>query len=634
MERLLQGTHYERMKRLDTLDKDDMMKDLKQKHLPKNKKTLYQKLSENLKSGVVVGMVNLPMCISFAVASGSTPEAGVLSGIWGGVFGGLIGGSYYNILGPAGGLISFVAKFCSKWGPDALPWCTIFSGLFTFLILIFNLGKYIDVFPGSVNEGFTLGVAFAIFFGQVGNAFGIPPQPLHHSNEEESILVSIVKSFSHIDQMNTNAFALFIVFFLALFILSRAIPKIPWIVIVNILAIIIGYLDNTGVLEFNLVTLEKKFGNLKFTIAQLPKLPDDRPYLLVDPDFYVDSLPTAFVVVLECLISAKIADSVTNTKFHIQRELKGLYVTSLVIGATGGMPSTAALPRTALNIKSGATHKYSGLISSIVLFLLGLIFFPFFKYLPLSIIAAQMCYTAIRLVNFDEVGHMFRHDKPNFNLLIFVFLVGILTDPIIGIFLGLLIYQLLFSEMLLNPYSEVILTEDKVIQNEHHKTNKLAHFSDIPDKEGKYVIYRFVGVLSFMNIDIHKERIMSLAKNDDSIIVLSLRYMNITDVNALEALKQLIDEIENNDIKRKIPKNYQNEFMNDLGELELPDIETDETHLMKENLYLGKKIIISGLSRSKYAKLAQTDWIHKLRENGQLFISEDVVQNYDPSHLA
>jgi MFS superfamily sulfate permease-like transporter len=383
-------------------------------------------------------------------------------------------------------------------------------------------------------------------------------------------------------------------------------------------------MDTAGLLGFNLVTLEKKFGDLHFRIFELPRIPDDRPYMLLDPSFYVDSLPTAFIVVLECLISAKIADSVTNTKFHVKRELKGLYITHLIIGAAGGFPSTASLPRTALNIKSGATHKYSGLISSIFLLLLGLIFFPFFKYLPICVIASQMCYIAIRLVNFDEVFHMFKKDKPNFNLLILCFIVGILTDPIIGIFLGLLIYQLLFSELLLNPYSEVILTEDRIVQGEHKKTNNISHFCDIPDKEGKYVIYRFVGVVSFMNIDIHKERILSLARNDDSIIVLSLRYMNITDVNAIEALKQMIDEIENNDVKRKIPKNYQNEFLDDNGKLIVPDIESGEDHTIKENNYLGRKIIIAGISKAKYSKFAHLEWFKELKEKNQLYLTEDI----------
>lgn len=614
----------ERLKRLNTFKKEEMMKDLKEIHIPKVKKTLGQKFGENIKSGLIVGMVNLPMCISFAVASGTYPQAGVLSGVWGGIFGGLIGGSYYNVLGPAGALCGFLAKFVSRWGPDALPWCSIFCGVFTLITLIFNLGKYIDIFPASVNEGFTMGIAFGIFFGQMSNALGMPPFPKSTQHEEESILNFIGKNLYHIGEMNSNALALFIVFFMALFILLKVSPKIPWLVIINILGIILGYLDLLGISEFNLITLQKKFGDMNLKLFIWPKIPADSPFMLIDPDFYVDCLPIAFVVVLECLIAAKIADSVTKTKFHIQRELKGLFISNLVVGAFGGMPSTGSLPRTALNVKSGATHKYSSLISSGILFVMGFIFFPLFKYLPLPVIAAQMCFISARMINFDQVFNMIKEDKANFYLFLAVFIVSVLTDPIVGLFFGLLIYQIIFSELLLNPYSEVLITEDKLditANNARHiKSNLKEHFWDIPDKEGKYLIYRLVGVVNFMNIDIHKERILSLARSDENAtVVLSLRYMNITDANSLEAFKALIDEIESNNPIRKIPKNFQAEFMTD-GEIIVPEIEEP----LETIKHLGKNIIITGLSQSKYNKFHNTDWFRHLKNKGQLIIGEEI----------
>jgi len=614
----------DKLKRLNSFKKEQLMKVSNEIHIPKIKKTLGQKLAENLRSGVLVGMINLPMCICFSVASGTYPEAGVLSGVWGGIFGGLIGGSYYNVLGPASALCGFLAKFVSKWGPDSLPWCSIFCGLFSLITMIFNLGKYIDIFPLSVKEGFTTGIAFGIFFGQMSNALGMPNFPKENKHEEESILNFIGKNIYHIMEMNSNALAIFVLYFMALSILLKVSPKIPWIVIINILGILLGYLDITGITEFNLITLKKKFSDMSFKLIILPKIPKETPFMLIDPNFYVDCLPIAFVVVLECLIAAKIADSVTKTKFHIQRELKGLFISDLIIGALGGIPSTGGLHRTAMNIKSGATHKYSSIISSGILVLMALIFFPLFKFLPLPVIAAQMCFISARMINYEEVYNMWREDKPNFYLFFTVFIVSILTDPIIGLFFGLLIYQIIFSDLLLNPYSEVLVTEDKIDFKEgsrqHTKSNLKDHFWDIPEKEGRYFVYRIVGVINFMNIDIHKERILNLAKSDDrSIVVLSLRYMNITDANSLEGLKALIEEIENNNPLRKIPKNFQEEFMTN-GEIIVPDIEEP----LESTKHLGKKIIITGLSQSKYNKFRNTDWFRHLKNKGQLIVGEEI----------
>ena len=612
---------YERLKRLDSMDKEVMMHDLKELHIPTIKKTLREKITENIKSGVVVGMVNLPMCISFAVASGSFPDAGVLSGIWGGIFGGLIGGSYYNVLGPAGAMCGFLAKFVSEWGPDALPWCALFSGIFTYIVFFFNLGKYIDTLPVAVNEGFTLGVAFSIFFGQMSNALGIK-LPKKEGKHEETVIDIIGTNLYHLDLMNGNALGVFILFFMFLFIMSRLVPKIPWIVVVNIVGIIIGYLDATEIIQFGLVLLKHKF-DVSFKIFMLPKIPEEHPFMLIDPGFYVSCLPVSFVIVLECLIAAKIADSVTNTKFNIQRELKGLFITNLIVGAVGGFPSTAALPRTALNVKSGATHKYSSLISSIVLFFMSLIFMPFFKYLPMPVIAAQMCFISVRMINTDEVIEMFKEDKKNFNLFILVFIISIVSDPIFGVFFGLLLYQLIFSEQLLNPYSEVIVTEDILSENKKGKDNLKEHFRDIPTKQGKYIVYRFVGVINFMNIGVHKERILSLALSDDSVLCLSLRYLNISDVNAVEALKALIDEIESNEVKHKIPKNYQEEFMED-GQIVKSNIEVEEGEKEIDNLYAGRKVLVTGITQSKYNLFKDTHWFKYLKNKNQLFISDDI----------
>lgn len=613
----------ERLKRLNSFKKEEMMKELKAIHLPKIKKTIGQKLLENLKSGIVVGLVNLPMCISFAVASGTTPEVGVLSGILGGILGGLIGGSYYNVLGPAGAMCGFLAKFVSEWGPLSLPFLAMFAALTTFLVLLFNLGKYIDIFPISVIEGFTLAIAFSIFFGQMTNALGIVGfKKSDNSHEEESILNFIGKNLYHIDSMNSNAFAIFIVFLLALYILLKVSPKIPWIVVVNIVGIIIGYLDVIGILQFNLITLKNKFGDIGLKLFIMPKIPKEHPFMLIDPDFYVSAMSVVFAVTLECLIAAKIADAVTKTKFHIQRELKGLWISNLIVGLCGGMPSTGALPRTALNIKSGATHKYSSLISSIILLLLGLIFFPFFRHLPLPIIASQMCFISTRMINWDEIGNMVKHDRANFYLCITVFIVGTLTDAIIGLFFGLLIYQIVFSELLLNPYSEVLVTQDRqqLESKKNLKINLKDHFWDIPEKEGKYIVYRIVGVINFMNVDIHKERIISLSKSDEeATVVLSLRYMNITDVNSLEALQALVEDIETNNVTFKIPKNLHSEFMTD-GEIIIPEM--DEP--LETTKHVGRKILITGLSQSKYNKFHNTDWFRHLKQKGSLILGDDI----------
>ena len=139
-------------------------------------------------------------------------------------------------------------------------------------------------------------------------------------------------------------------------------PKIPWMIIISAIGIVMGALIS------QFPTLFTVFGEPNFTLFIKP---DFNPIHVIDPRFYADCVPIAFVAILETLISAKIADSMTGTKFHKQRELRGLALANLFCGATGGIPVTAALARTALNIRNGATHKYSSVFSSLTMVLLA-----------------------------------------------------------------------------------------------------------------------------------------------------------------------------------------------------------------------------------------------------------------------
>ena len=120
----------------------------------------------------------------------------------------------------------------------------------------------------------------------------------------------------------------------------------------------------------------------------------------------------------------------TRTKFNQRQEVLALSIANVMSGVFGGIPATAALARTALNIKTGATSRMAGIISCMsmqphsfqensfqtyhdvafsgVLFL-SLVVLPYFKYLPLPNIAAMLCVVAFRMIEFEEIGYIWRN---------------------------------------------------------------------------------------------------------------------------------------------------------------------------------------------------------------------------------
>lgn len=140
---------------------------------------------------------------------------------------------------------------------------------------------------------------------------------------------------------------------------------------------------------------------------------------------WIEALPIAFVAILETLISAKIADQLTNTKFDKEAELRTLGIANVLSGFLGGIPVTAALARTSLNINSGCTFRFSSLILSLLMFLVSHFFMNYFSFIPMPVIAAQVCIVAVRLVNFQEIAHLYKHDKQNFYLFAIIVVISL-----------------------------------------------------------------------------------------------------------------------------------------------------------------------------------------------------------------
>lgn len=578
----------------------------------KSKRTHLQKFKDNWKSGATVALVNLPLSISLAVASGTTPQAGIMSGIVAGIISGFFGGSNFNIVGPTGALSGFLLTGVKHYGTASLPYYALVTGLFCFLCRLWGIERYIDLFPTAVNEGFTLGIALIIFLGQMNNFLGIGkftkteevinddglPSTIIHLVEqfesEESIIHSVVNNILHIHQMNINAFVMFLIFFVSLYILLRRFPTFPWMMIAAIIGVVIGHYD------FQVETIGTRFTNLEFQIIDLSYLSVLSPLILLDPRFWVDCIPIAFVAILETLISAKVADSMTNTKFNKQRELRGLTLSNLVCGIFGGIPVTAALARTALNIKSGCTHKYSSTINGVVMFILSGLFLNTFSYLPLAVVAAQVCIVAVRMINFEELGHLKKTDKGSFFIVMFIAFICIMRDPTVGIIFGMLLYLLGFCENLTRTWTEIVMVKEKKKEtpsisgrDSFEFDNTDSFTDDIPREEGDFLLYRIIGSINFMNVIEHVDKIKFILK-DNRIVVISLKYVHFIDVEALTALKSLFTKIEK----------------------ELEKFDSKYSYSKK------RRMMLTGVNQKTIDEFRDNEWIKNLFANDAIRISK------------
>ncbi len=487
-----------------------------------------QRIRENWRSGLTVTLVSIPLSVSLAVASQATPIDGIITAIWAGLVAAMFGGSHFNIVGPTGALSGLLATYAMAHGADALSSLAIVAGVMILLAYVLKLERYLVFVPASSLHGFTLGVAFIIAFNQFNFATGLHDLPKH-----EKFIQNLAESFRHLSEVNFMSLAIFLIFLSGLFLIWKLIPKLPPVILLTPLGGILGFLSSTGRIPFEIQTLEGRFGEL------IPVLRETTIFSF-DTSLLVPALTVTLVAILETMLSAKIADGMTGTRHDKRKEMLGLGLANVTSGFMGGIPATAALARTALNIKSGANHRTSSIISVVGVVGISFLLLSSFKFVPLAVIAAILVYTAVRMIEVHHFFRMFRYDKTEFILTFLVAFVTVVEDPMVGILFGTAAALLIFVNRLSAGQYELSVNNAQKERVEHHFGKDKLY-----SKKGELdtLVYSVKGILAYMNGQAHVARFeedLGACKH----VILRLRELYFVDLDGLDALSEIVDQLE------------------------------------------------------------------------------------------
>ena len=441
---------------------------------------LIKKIKENWKAGLTVSLISLPLAVTLAVASHATPVQGVITAIWAGLLSSIFGGSNYNIIGPTGALSGLLSSYAIVHGQQILPTLAIMSGFMILVAYLFKLEKYLVFVPSSTIHGFVLGIALIIIFNQLNFALGLLHLPIH-----ETFVQNVFETFKHSADCSSISVLLFIVSLSILFALTKLIPTIPGAIIISPFGILLGYLASKHIFAFELQTLETKFASLQPHII----LPSS---FIFSAKLIIPALTISIISILETMISARIADGMTKTKHNKNKEMLGLSLANMASGLAGGIPATAALARTTLNIRSGATHKISAGISSIFIIIISMALLGYFKYMPLAVVAAILTIVGYNMIEMHHFKRMLKTDRTNFLIAMMVAAVTVFEDPIIGILLGATISMLIFMKKLSRGQYEL-------------KRGPLAPHLP-PQSKPDTLTYAIKGELAYINAQSHVAR--------------------------------------------------------------------------------------------------------------------------------
>lgn len=485
----------------------------------------------NLQSGVTVSLISIPLSVSLAVASNASPTVGILTAVWAGLMAALFGGSHYNIVGPTGALSGIIAVFVITQGAALLPSLAVITGLIILISYFLRLERYLIFVPSSVIHGFTLGVAFIIGLNQLNGALGLTGLKQH-----PEFIANIEESLRHLGNSSFSAFGIFLLFLGGLLLFKKFVPKLPGAIFLAPVGIFLGYLSEKGIISLSLITLGEKFTDISFKIFE-PSIFTWNVALIQT------ALVVALVAILETMLSAKIADGMTQTKHNERHEMFGLSMANIVTGLFGGMPATAALARTALNVKTGATDRLSGIINSVSVAVIAAFFLSSFQFIPLPVVSAILVFVAIGMIEKGHFERLWRADRPSFWVALLVAVVTIVVDPMYGILLGVAVALLLFVRKITEGSCDIKLNSmEKGLVAEARSEQEIKNIKE----DAEVVLYSFHGKLCYLNSKTHLSRFEKGFLNYKTII-LRLKEVDFIDMDGVEVFDEIVRLIEKRD---------------------------------------------------------------------------------------
>lgn len=487
----------------------------------------------NLVSGLIVGVVALPLAMAFAIASGVKPEQGIYTAIIGGLLVSLLGGSRLQIAGPTGAFIVILAGVTAKYGVEGLQLATMMAGAILLVLGITRLGAVIKFIPDPVIVGFTAGIGIIIWVGQWRDFFGLPEIEGGHFHEKLWHLLLALPDL-HI------ATTLLATCSLALLILAPRLPvlkRLPGPLVAMVFATLVQSLFHFD----GVATIGTAFGAIPQGLPSLtwPEVSLARVIELIGPAFAI-----AMLGAIESLLSAVVADGMAGTRHDSNQELIGQGIANLVVPLFGGFAATGAIARTATNIRNGATGPLAGIIHALTLVLIILFLAPLASNIPLCALAAILFVVAYNMSELKHFKRMLqRAPRADIAILLVTFTLTVFSDLVIAVNIGVILAMLQFMRRMASSVEVQQVVEEELANQLHSNGQK-----SLPPG---VLVYTIEGPLFFGAAETF-ERALSQTHTDPELLVFCLKRVPFMDITGLQTLEEVIQQLHERQIVVKL----------------------------------------------------------------------------------
>jgi SulP family sulfate permease len=478
-----------------------------------------KQFTSDLTAGVIVGIVALPLAIAFGIASGVTPEKGIITAIIAGFVISFFGGSRVQIGGPTGAFIIIVYGIIQQYGTTGLAIATIMAGIILVIMGLVKFGSLIKFIPYPVVVGFTSGIALLIFSTQIKDFFGLQLDKVPAEFHEKWLSYFGTFSTVNFNVLGIAALALLIMIFW---------PKVTHRIPGSLIAIIV---TTVAVIIFKLPvdTIGSRFGEIP---SNLPSLNSYEVDLSVIRNLIGPATVIAILAAIESLLSAVVADGMIGGKHRSNMELVAQGLANIIVPFFGGIPATGAIARTATNIKNGGRTPVAGIIHSITLLLIMLLFGSYAKLIPMATLAAILIIVAYNMSEWRAFRSLLKAPKSDIVVLLTTFFLTVVFDLTIAIEIGMVLSVLLFMKRMSEVSNVNIITRELEDQDEQPDPNAVQK-KQIP--EGVEV-FEINGPFFFGAAKKFKDQ-MTIVEKPPKVRIIRMRNVPAIDATGLQTLK-------------------------------------------------------------------------------------------------
>ncbi len=526
---------------------------------------------KDLVAGLIVGVVALPLAIAFAIASGVSPDKGLITAVIAGAIISIFGGSRVQIGGPTGAFIVIVYAIVQEHGVAGLTIATFMAGFLIIAMGLARMGNLLKYIPYPLIVGFTSGIAVIIFSSQIKDFFGLPLESV-----PADFLAKWSTIFGALNQINWTAFIIAFSTVLIGLYFHKVTNKVPGSLVAILLSTFV-----VSVFDLPVATIGSVYGEIPrgLPAPTIPSISYETIKKLIEP-----AVAIALLGGIESLLSAVVADGMTGSRHRSNAELVAQGAANVMSALFGGIPATGAIARTATNVRNGGRTPLAGLFHCVVLLLIVISLGPYAGLIPMACLAGILVVVAYHMSEWQNFVSLLKGNKMDVAVLLVTFFLTVLVDLVVAIEIGMILSGFAFMKRMSDSVSVERL---EIGADENGDELFEEELAAIPKG---VALYEIRGALFFGAAQQFQDTIRNIDQKP-KILIIRLRSVPFIDATGIYRLKEIIRHFNQRNVVTLL-SGVNESIKNDLEKADIYSVTAPENILSHIDLALERARVL------------------------------------------